>query len=250
MIKKNLFLLLTFTIIGSVTFGQGKDNKQKNIHISGSSGITTNGISLVPNFSLGEPAVLFNISVAKDKLSFDTDFNFSVKGKPWYILYWLRYQVANGEKFQMSAATHLGLNFKPSSVEIGMRSEKMLITERYWVAELFPRYLVSTNTSIGIYYLHSRGLDPGTVGTTNFITLNVNFSHIRLSRDIFLAINPQFYYLKQDEPDGFYFTSRFTLAKDNFPVSISSLINKEIKTDIIAGENFVWNISVKYSFGW
>jgi len=203
---------------------------------------------LIPNFSLGEPAALFNLSVAKGKLGFDTDFNFSMKGKPWYILYWLRYQVVNNERFQMGAATHLGLNFRPSYMEINSKPENMLTTERYWVVDLFPRYMLSKNTSVGIYYLHSVGLDPGTVGSTNFVTLNATFSHLQLYKDFYLGVNPQLYYLKQDKPDGFYFTSTFNLSKDNCPLSISSLINKEIKTGITAGENFVWNICLKYSF--
>jgi len=222
---------------------------ENNLHVAGSAGLTNNGISLIPNFSLGDPAAIFNLSVSKGRLSFETDFNFSLEGKPWFILYWLRYKVADGEKFKMSAGTHLGLNFKPSIVEIGMNPENMPVTERYWVAELFPLYMISRTTSAGIYFMHSRGLDPGTVGATYFITLNTNVSHINLPGDFFLGINPQIYYLKQDEPDGFYFTSSFTLGKDNFPVSVSSLMNHEISTDITAGKGFVWNVSIRYSFG-
>ena len=248
MSKINLFLFLIFLVINSLSFGQENESTAPKIHVSGSAALTNNGISLIPNFSLGEPAALFNLSVAKGKLSFDTDFNFSIKGKPWYILYWLRYQVINNKKFQMGAATHLGLNFKPSDMEINSKPENMITTDRYWVVELFPRYLAGKNTSVGIYYLHSIGLDPGTVGNTNFVTLNANFSHLKLYKDIYLGVNPQLYYLKQDNPDGFYFTSTIILGKDNCPLSISSLINKEIKTAITAGENFVWNICLKYSF--
>lgn len=61
-------------------------------------------------------------------------------------------------------------------------------------------------------------------------------------------VAPQFYYLKQDERDGFYVTSKLTLAKRNFPLSISAIINKTIQTDITAGKNFVWNESLIYSF--
>lgn len=248
MSKINLLLFLIFLVINLLSFGQENESTAPKIHVSGSASLTNNGISLIPNFSLGEPAALFNLSVAKGKLGFDTDFNFSMKGKPWYILYWLRYQVVNNERFQMGAATHLGLNFRPSYMEINSKPENMLTTERYWVVDLFPRYMLSKNTSVGIYYLHSVGLDPGTVGSTNFVTLNATFSHLQLYKDFYLGVNPQLYYLKQDKPDGFYFTSTFNLSKDNCPLSISSLINKEIKTGITAGENFVWNICLKYSF--
>jgi post-segregation antitoxin (ccd killing protein) len=59
---------------------------------------------------------------------------------------------------------------------------------------------------------------------------------------------PQIYYLKMDESDGFYFTSSLTLARRDFPITVSALINKTIQTDISASKNFVWNASLIYTF--
>ncbi|MDD4227497.1 MAG: hypothetical protein PHU98_14055 [Mariniphaga sp.] len=247
MTKLNLLVLVLIIGITKASFAQDSSDAANKIRIAGSASLTNNGISLIPNFSLGDPAALFNLSITRGRLSFDTDFNFSLEAKPWYILYWLRYQVVNQGKFQVGLATHLGLNFKPSDVLIDANTGNTTITERYWVVDVSPRYSISENLAVGIYYLHSVGLDQGTVGNSNFITLNANFSNIQLLKDVYLAINPQIYYLKQDHPDGIYFTSTFTLSKSNCPVSISSLLNKEIETDITAGKGFVWNISVKYS---
>jgi hypothetical protein len=58
---------------------------------------------------------------------------------------------------------------------------------------------------------------------------------------------PQFYYLNIDKQDGFYFTSTVTLFKKDFPMSLQSIINKIITTNI-AGKNFVWNVTLFYSF--
>lgn len=63
-----------------------------------------------------------------------------------------------------------------------------------------------------------------------------------------MRFSPQLYYLKMDKNDGVYFTSAFTVAKKNFPLSISAIINKTIQTDITASKNFVWNTSLIYSF--
>lgn len=248
MAKINLFLFLLIIGVTSVSLAQENEDAAKKIHIAGSAGLTNNGISLIPNFSLGDPAALFNLSVTRGRLSFDTDFNFSLEAKPWYILYWLKYKLADAEKFKITTGTHLGLNFFSSEQNIDNRQKKVQQYERYWVIDFSPTYILSDKLNIGLYYLHSRGLDPGTVGATHFFTINSNISNIRLIKDFELSINPQVYYLKQDNPHGFYFTSTFTVSKSNCPVSISSLINKEIKTDITAGKGFVWNISVKYSF--
>ena len=148
----------------------------------------------------------------------------------------------------MNVGTHLGLNFKSSVLPIDGDSSNVTVTRRYLAGELFPRFLLAKNISVGIYYLYSHGIDAGTIKNTNFLTLNANFSNIKLSNQFFMKVNPQFYYLKLDAQDGFYFTSTFTVARKNFPLSVSAIINKTINTDITGSKNFVWNASLVYSF--
>lgn len=246
---KKFTLLLLALHLSLLVLSQSDENKNP-IHAAGSTGITNNGISLIPNFSLGDPAALFSLSVSKGRLSFVNDFNFSLKAKPWYTLYWLKYQVIEREKFKITVGTHLGLNFFSSEVEISSTIAKKLQYERYWVADIYPRYFVNENTSLGVYYMQSRGIDKGTVGISNFLTLNVNFSRINIIKNVFLGINPQLYYLNQDGVDGFYITSSFTLGKDNFPLTLNAMVNQPIETDIVAGNEFLWNLSLIYSFNY
>ena len=230
-------------------FDSLQKTNNKGMLVSGAVSVTNNGISLIPTFSLDKPAAIFDMSVSKNKFSFDPEFTFSLHdGKPWYFLFWFRYKIANTEKFKFTAGTHLGLNFKRSVLPVDGDSSKVLLTQRYVVTEFVPSYFISKNTSVGAYYLLSHGLDRGTANLTHFITLNANFSNIRLSKKFYMKAIPQFYYLKIDHGDGFYFTSSITLAKYNFPLSISSVLNKPIKTNIEAGNNFVWNASITYSF--
>lgn len=93
----------------------------------------------------------------------------------------------------------------------------------------------------------SIGLDEGTTRQTDFVALRAHFSNIPLSKKLFLQFNPQIFYLKTDERDGTYLTSILTLAKKNFPISISSIMNKGIQTNIIS-KDFDWNVSLVYSF--
>jgi hypothetical protein len=64
-----------------------------------------------------------------------------------------------------------------------------------------------------------------------------------------MNIIPQFDYLNQGKNDGFYFSSTFILARKNFPVSISSVINRVIRTSTAGNHAFVWNVTLTYSFG-
>jgi hypothetical protein len=62
-----------------------------------------------------------------------------------------------------------------------------------------------------------------------------------------MRLMAQAYYLKLDAEDGFYVNSTLSLNRRNFPFSVSSSINKIIRSDI-AGDNFLWNINLTYSF--
>lgn len=148
----------------------------------------------------------------------------------------------------MTAGTHLGLNFKTSVLPVNGDTTTTTIVRRYLAGELFPRYSISKNISIGIYYLYSHGLDAGTIGNGHYLTLNTNFSNIKLTDQFYIRFNPQFYYLKLDARDGVYFTSLLSIAKKNFPLSVSSTINQKISSTIAGNNNLLWNVSFVYSF--
>jgi hypothetical protein len=246
--KNSALLVFVFLLLAHYSFSQKTDSTKSITHFSGSISVTNNGISIVPSFSLGKPAVAFLLSVGKNRFSFEPDFRFSLKGKPWGFLFWARYKVVNSNKFQINAGTHLGLNFRTSLLPANGDTSEATVERRYLAGELSPRVLLTKNISIGIYYLYSHGLDAGTIKNTHFVVFGTNFSNIKLTDQFFIKVNPQLYYLKLDARDGFYFTSSFTLAKKNFPFSLSALINKAINTRITGGKDFLWNTSLVYSF--
>lgn len=246
--KKTVLLILVPLLFAQSAFSQKKDSTKSISYFSGAVSVTNNGISIVPSFSLEKPAIQFNLSIGKSRFSFEPDLRFSLEGKPWSMLFWGRYKLAITDKFNMNVGTHLGLNFKTSLLPINGDSSTATVTRRYLAGELFPGYSLAKNISAGIYYLYSHGLDAGTIGNTHFITFNIKFSNIRIADQFFIRFNPQLYYLRLDAQDGFYFTSTLTAAKKNFPLSVSSTINKIINTNITGSKNFVWNASLIYSF--
>jgi hypothetical protein len=150
------------------------------------------------------------------------------------------------EKFAITLGSHPALNFKTITSAVDAR--ETIVVRRFLAGELSPNYFFTKNISIGVYYVYAYGFDQGTPKNNHFVTLNSNFSNIKLPFNFLISVIPQFYYLKQDEQDGYYFTSEFHLAKKNFPLSVSSIINKPIESNIIGGQEFVWNISLIYSF--
>lgn len=209
--------------------------------------ITTKGISTIPNLTLGKPAAIFDMSVGK-RFSFEPQFRFALEGKPWTFLFWWRYKLVQTEKIRFNIGAHPALSFKTkTSIVDGVAKENMMVY-RYLAGELSPVYLLSKNVSVGTYYLYSRGIEKGITKNTNLIALRSNFSNIKISDQFFMGFYPQIYYLKMDEREGFYFNSSLTLGKKIFPVSLSAMVNKRLKSNISADNDFIWNVSLRYSF--
>ncbi|HMU46193.1 MAG TPA: hypothetical protein PKC72_07495 [Chitinophagaceae bacterium] len=241
-----LFIVL-FTCTGLYSFSQKADSTQHIKHFSGSASITNNGISLIPSFSLQKPAVIFLLSLGGQRFSVDPDIRFGLDGKPWTMLFWVRYKLITQSKFRLLTGAHLGLNFRSTEIAINNIPSKNSIARRYLAAELAPNYYFTKNISAGAYYLYSRGLDDGTTKNNHFVTLNANFSHLAFSKEIYLRISPQVFYLFQDGRKGYYTTGLLALAKNNFPLSLSFLVNKRISGNI-PGKDLISSFSLIYSF--
>lgn len=246
--RKFWFLSMVLLKLSLAGFSQNNDSTKSIHHFGGAVTVTNNGISLIPTFSLGKPAAIFDMSAGKGKLSFEPQLRFSLEGKPWSFLFWWRYKLVTTDKLRVNVGAHPALNFKTMLVSQNVGSTKVMVARRFLAGELSPNYLLAKNITVGMYYLYSHGLDEGTTKNTHFLTLNSNFSNIPLSKQFFLKLAPQLYYLKLDREQGFYFTSSLSLNKKNLPLSLSAIINKPIETDISASKPFVWNASLTYFF--
>ena len=225
---------------------QDRGDNSRGLEISGTAGITNNGISLVPSFSLEQPAAILNFNLARGKFSFEPELTFSLQeGRPWYQIYWLRYRIIDKGKFKLRTGAHPGFNFIKA---LNAGGNEVIQTERYLTGELVPSYELSNKVKLGVYYLLSRGFDIDTSQPLHFLTLNVVFKNLRISESLYLEITPELYYLSSfDDGEGYYLTSNFRLSKVNFPLTLSSRINQVISTQI-DGKDFLWNLTLTYNF--
>ncbi|THH36329.1 hypothetical protein [Neolewinella litorea] len=249
MLKKIPLLVLCLSGLMAPAGAQTADSTARVGTISGAAGVTHIGISLIPSFSLEQPAAIFNLALTRGRFSFEPEFTFSWEGKPWYALFWFRYRLPQAGRFRMGVGTHLGLNHISATWPGNRNPSDVILTERYLVGELSPSYALSERVSLGAYMLFARGFNVGTDQLTQFITLNSVISDIPLSGKYRLTVVPQVYYLKLYGDRGFYATSSFTVRRRGSPLSLSSLINKVIQTDIAGSKDFLWNLTLTYSFG-
>ncbi len=239
-------LLLTMVYITSA-IGQVEDSTVLIKQFSGKILATHNGISLVPSFSLDDPAILFNLSLGGKRLTFEPDLRFALEGKPWSFLFWWRYKAIQDGRFTLRLGAHPAMNFRTIPAISNGKEKDVIESRRFFATEIAPNFAISKKMSIGLYYLWSIGFDDSNK-YTHFLVFNTSFPAIKISDQINFGLVPAVYYLTLDELTGFYFTSSFRLTKSDFPFSLEGIINRIIRSDILPDRKFVWNISLVYSF--
>ena len=135
-----------------------------------------NGISLLPTFTLGKPAVLFDMSVGGKKLSFEPQFRFSLQGKPWAFIFWWRYKLLKTDRLAINIGAHPSVIFRTVPIVVNGIPNETIVAQRFVAAEFSPNYFIVKNISIGMYYLFGHGLQVDGIQNTHFVTINSNFS--------------------------------------------------------------------------
>lgn len=244
-------LLFFFCLAATVSFSQKIDSTKRELNFGGTVSATNNGFSLVPTFSLGKPALMTNLSLSgKGRFSFEPMFWYSMLDfKPWSFIFISRYKLVRREKFNLIVGTHLpAVNFTTTSVVKDSVRQDLIEARRFFpVGELILGYRFSKYFSLGAYILFGKGLDKSASTTNTFVSLRPDFDFIPISEKYFLKFNPQFYYLKMNENDGFYTAASLTLARKNCPFSISAMANRVLKSEINV-KDFDWNVSLTYAF--
>jgi len=208
---------------------------------------TNNGVSIIPSFTLGRPALLFDLSLSGERFSFDPMLRFGMDGKPWSFVFWGRYKAIKDKPFTLTVGAHPAFIFAERIVKVNGQEKTMFVSQRFLAMEVAPMYKFSNRFSLGLYYLRGHGFNPIPPDNSNFLALNTVVSNIPVGGDFNLRVNPQLFYLKVDDTSGTYFTSNFTVTKPGFPIGFQGLFNQKIKSTI-PGDDFIWNVGLLYLF--
>ncbi len=242
-------LFLSFILPARFAFAQEVEQERK--AFTGTVGLTNKGVSHIPNFTLGKPAVLFNMSVGKRKLTFEPLLRFSTRGKPWAFMFRWQYRMLQTDRFRLRVVLSPVLSFITSSVTETEDEEgdprDAIIARRFIGGQILPDYSLTKNLNIGMTYLYSRGIEESTFRNMNFIGFTTRLSNVGGLDAWTVNLNSQVYYLRIDEKSGTYFSPSAVLAKRGFPFSLSAMINKAFRTDL-PGDDFLWSASVIYSY--
>jgi len=241
-------LLVELILLPLSAFAQGSGNTRSLDDFTGAVTVTTKGISTIPNLTLGRPAAIFNMTAEKNDLSFEPEFRFGLDGEPWSFLFWWRYDLVRTGRFRLDVGAHPAISFAPLYFSDDGVTREVTEARRFLAGELSTGYQIARNVSVGAYYLYSHGFERSVPSNINYFSLSGTVSNIGLAGGFALSFRPQVYYLSIDAQEGCYATLTTTLSNRNVPLSIASILNTPIQTGISGSPDFLWNVSLTYTF--
>jgi hypothetical protein len=237
-------IYLTLLLLATLnSFSQApKDSLSAPFTVSGFVLLINNGISAVPAFSAGKPAVMTSLTIRKNHFSFTPQFNYILEGRPWSTNSWLRYQITKG-KFTYRTGANLSLFFKKY---IDQNVEKIGYNQ-YLETELAMFYQANDRTSINLVYWHDDGIEKDAVPFGNFISLSASISKIPISKGIKMNFSPNLFYTWNGIPfKGLFISSTANFEFKNFPFSFNIQAVEPITADESA--KFIWNYGLNWAF--
>ena len=244
-----VFSLLFLFSLSHTLFAQNENStNNKTSGFSGAVTIQSKGISIIPNLTLGKPAIVFDMKVGR-KLTFEPQFRFSLEGKPWAIVFWWKYNESISDRFTLNVSANHSLSFKNVKNTSPGSLGDTIMARRYLAGALTPNYKITKDIGVGMYIFYARGLEKYITRNSYMVSVRPHFSNIHITKNISASINPQVYYLNMDKKEGVFVSSTVTISKEDCPFSVSSLINKTLESNIPSDYDLLWNVSLKYSFG-
>lgn len=239
-------LMLSFSLVTG--FSQQTDSTRQITTFSGTVGLTTNGFSIIPTFSLSSPAIIMNYFVRKKRFSFDPDIRLVPDASKGGMLFWFRYNLVEKKKFTLRTGVHPAFSFvRRTVIDNGTETE---ITEllRFMAGEIVPNFQITPNWSAGAVFLHGSGLQNHGPQRTDVLFLNTSLSNIRLGNKLRLTLVPVVYFLNTDGYTGSYFSATGIVSHLKLPWSLQSTINQTFVSDIPGNLDFMWNVTLNYNF--
>lgn len=220
------------------------DDKKHPIKFSGTISMNTNGIAPVPAFTYGKPVVSANLSVVKNRFSYDPQFSYGFDLRPWIMDNWFHYKLMDRPKFEMRT----GLNISMFFSEYESPDADIWQGQRYTTFELAEIFKVTETSTISFLTWYDYGLEDGTI-SGYFLNLVGDKSDIRLGNHFLAAINFQTFYVDYTgKNDGLFIAPMVSCASVDVPFYIFFQGIQPIITNISPSPEFQWNLGIGFSF--
>lgn len=242
------FLHFFFIFIALSGVSQTPDSTQTTATFSGTVGITNNGFSIIPTFSLNHPAAIMNFSWRKKRFSFDPDIRLVPDASKGGLLFWVRYRLVEKKKFGLRVGTHPAFTLVRRNVTDNGNTKEITEMLRFLAFEVVPSYQITPHVGASATYLQGNALQKHGPQLTRVLFLNTSFTNLKLSQNLRLNLFPTIFFLHTDGYRGNYFTLTGSVSHKKSPISLQSTINQTFKSNVPGNQDFMWNVMVAYSF--
>jgi hypothetical protein len=239
-----LSFCFVFVFIFTASYSLEKaDSSQAKLKASATFSLNSNGISSVPAFSLGDPAAMVAVVLAKKRFSYEPTLAYGLDGRPWFIDNWFRYKLVNRRAFEL----RIGMNVSSYFSEYKLPDETILQGQRYFAYEIAGVYKFSPNTSLSLSYWNDNGQEKGTL-KGHFVDLIGERNNIPIGKHVLLGVNLQLFYINYDgNNDGLFVSPRVSSTVRNVPVSVYFQAIQALVSNISPFPEFQWNIGMAYT---
>lgn len=242
--KRISVLIFLINLACSYTCSQENiDSIKKKLQSSVTFSINSNGISSIPAFSLGKPAVMADITLTKNRFTYEPVLAFGLEMKAWFIDNWIRYRIINKPLFVLRT----GLNFSTFFSDYKSDDTEIRRSERYFAIELTGIYKFSSTSSILFSYWNDRGQETGSL-TGHFINIIAEKKDLPIGNTFLISGYFQLFYVDYDgNNDGLFISPRLSSSVKNLPISLYFQIIQALKSNITPNPGFRWNIGLSYT---
>jgi hypothetical protein len=233
-----------FIFVFGIAFPQEKpEGSDKILKADANVSLNTNGVASIPAFSLGEPAIIASVSLAKNRFSYDPVLAYGVNMKPWFIDNWLHYKIIRKPSFELRS----GVNFSTFFTDYKLTDETILRGDRYLAFEVAATYKFRSNTSLTLMYWNDNGLEPGTI-SGHFLDLVGEKRDMKIGKSFLMSANIQLFIITYDgNNDGLFISPKISFALRNLPFALFWQGTQVIKSNINPDPGFQWNLGLSYS---
>jgi len=239
-----IFCSLIFIFTFTISFSQeAADSSKTKLKAGANVSLNSNGVASIPAFSLGKPAIIASVSLAKNRFSYDPVLAYGLNIKPWFIDNWLHFKIIRQPSFELRT----GVNFSTFFTEIKPADETILRGDRYLAFEVAATYNFPSNTSLTFMYWNDNGLEPGTI-SGHFLDLIGEKRDIEIGKSLLMTANVQLFVITYDgNNDGLFVSPKISFALRNLPFALYWQGTQVLSSNIIPDPGFQWNIGFSYS---
>jgi len=241
---KSIFFIF-LSLLSTLAISKEKSDSTKSpLNISGELTLNSNGIAPVPAFAFGKPTFKSNITLKKNRFSYNSQLSYGLNFKPWIMDNWFHYLLIDNPKFEFRTGLDISVFFSDYQAP----DKDIIQGQRYVAFELAGKYIITPRNSISLMAWSDNGIDQGSI-SGYFIDLVYEHVDIRIGKNLLLDVNVQTFYTDYTgNNDGFFISPQVSLSVRNVPFFIFSQAIQPLTSNISPYPDFQLNIGLGFSF--